>query len=264
MRIDLLTVAAIAVVAYLLSVIIHEALGHGLASLLVGLHPTRVTSVDLEVDFTGVVAWKMRFVSAAGCAANVIAALIVLSLQRVTLKASAPTRYFLWLLATVNLLSPAGYLIALSFAGFGDWYDFLQGISYPLYWQVGLTLLGVIIALLGLYVGTRTLDPFLGIDKGQRLRRARKMILISYLTGSIVNTLAAVLNPTSPILILTSAAAASFGGTALILFIWRLVVNARTHSAEVPLTPTRDWVWIGLGCAALLVYFVVLGPGLPR
>lgn len=197
MRIDLLTVAAIAVVAYLFSVIIHEALGHGLASLLVGLHPTRVTSVDLEVDLTGVVAWKMRFVSAAGCAANVIAALIVLSLQRVTHKASAPTRYFLWLLATVNLLSPAGYLIALSFAGFGDWNDFLQGIAYPLYWQVGLTLLGVIIALLGLYVGTRTLDPFLGTDKGQRLSRARKMILISYLTGSIVNTLAATLNPTS-------------------------------------------------------------------
>ncbi len=263
-RIDLLTVAAIAIVAYLLSTIIHEALGHGLASLLLGLHPTRVTSVDLEVSFTGTPIWQVRFVAAAGCAANIIAALIVLALERFTHKASPATRYFLWLLATVNLLIPGGYLMVLSFAGFGDWHDFVQGISQPFYWQIGLTLLGVIISLSGLYIGVRTLNPFLGIDKDQRLRRARQMILVSYLAGSIVDTLAAVLNPTDPMLILISAAAASFGGTAFLLFIWRLVVNARANTAEVLVTPTRNWVWIGLGCAALLVYFVVLGPGLPR
>lgn len=72
------------------------------------------------------------------------------------------------------------------------------------------------------------------------------------------------LNPTSPILILISAAASSFGGTAFLLWIPLAVVKRRATTPDSPLTPRRDWVWIGLGIVALVVYFVVLGPGLPR
>ncbi|GCE15902.1 hypothetical protein [Tengunoibacter tsumagoiensis] len=263
-RIDLITVAAIAIVAYLLGVVVHEALGHGLAALLVGLHPTRVTSVDLEVDFTHIDAWKVRAVAAAGCVANLITALIGLTLQRIIPKMSPGTRYFLWLLTTINLLIPGGYLMVLTFAGIGDWNDFIQGLPNPIIWKIGFTLLGILISLLGLRYGVRSIRPFLGADPSQRRTRAQTLTLISYFVGSLTNTLAGALNPTSPLLILISAAASSFGGTAFLLWIGGLVNKTQAGNAEVFITPTRDWIWIALGGVALIVYFFILGPGLPR
>ena len=93
-RVDILTIAAIAIVTYFLSTLAHEALGHGLASVLVGLHVQRVTSVDLEVSFVGILAWKVRVVAVAGCLANLILAGLAMVLLRVTARKTPTTRFF--------------------------------------------------------------------------------------------------------------------------------------------------------------------------
>lgn len=261
-RIDIVTVSAIAIVTFLISTVAHEALGHGLASLLVGLHPTRVTSVDLEVSFTGVPAWKVRVVAAAGCAANLVLAGIAITLMRILRPQTPTTRFFLWLLGTNNLLIPGGYMMVLTFLGIGDWNDFVQGLPNVFIWQLGITLLGIILSLAGLFWGARNIDPFLGTQK--RGRRALTLTLTAYLAGATANTLAGVLNPTSPMLILISAAASSFGGTVWLLWINAAVRKPDATTSPVALTPQRNWLWIALGIAALLVYFLLLGPGLPR
>lgn len=263
-RIDLLTSAAIAIVTYLVSVIVHEALGHGLATLLVGVPPIRLTSVDLEWNEKLVQVWQLRVVAAAGSVGNLVTALIGMALLRWLRNLSVPTRYFLWLLTTNNLLIPGGYMMVLTLAGIGDWDAFVQGLPAVLVWRIGITLVGIIISLLGLFWGARNLDPFLGQERSQRVHRSWTLILTSYLVGSTVDTLAGVLNPTSPILILISAAASSFGGTAFLLWIPWIVSKSQATAPDPPLTPRRDWLWIGLGMAALVVYFVGLGPGLPR
>lgn len=266
-KIDLLTVAAIAIFTYLLCSITHEALGHGLAALLLGLHPEHVSSVDLSVSYVGVPDWKRRIVNAAGCGAQLVVALLALGLMRLTRKGSATTRYFLWLFSTTNLIIPGGYLMVLTFAGFGDWDSFVQGLSSPLAWRIGLTLLGVLISLLGLYLGARNLEPFAGRattgPDGRRKRRV-KLTFTAYLAGSATLTLSSIFNPVSPLLILISGAAASFGGTAFLMFINSVMRRPLATTPEIPLTPTRNWFWIGLGIVALIIYFVVLGPGLPR
>ena len=261
-HIDILTVSAIAIVTFLISTIAHEALGHGLASLLVGLHPTRVTSVDLEVSFTNIPAWKVRVVAAAGCVANLVLAGIAIILLRVLRTVTPTTRFFLWLLGTNNLLIPGGYMMVLTFVGIGDWNDFVQSLPNVFVWQLGITLLGVIISLTGLFWGARNIDPFLGTQK--RGRRALTLTLTAYLAGATANTLAGILNPTSPLLILISAAASSFGGTIWLLWINAFVQRPRPTTPAIALTPQRNWLWIVLGIVALLVYFLLLGPGLPR
>src|SRR5213079_3147475 len=113
------------------------------------------------------------------------------------------TRYFLWLLSTTNLLIPGGYLMVLTFAGIGDWDSFVTGLPSPLIWKLGLTLLGILISVLGLYIGARNLDPFAGRSMtGPETRRQRrvKLTFIPYLVGSSVLTLSAVFNPSSPLL----------------------------------------------------------------
>ena len=261
-RCDRLTIAAVAVVAYLCSVVTHEALGHGLVAILLGLHPTRVSSVDLEVSFLHVPLWKMRLVSAAGCAANLLLAAFAMVAGRFSTRRSAATRYFLWLLATIDLLIPGGYLMVLTFPGIGDWGDFVRGLSHPTLWKSGLTLLGIAISFYGLRWGVRHLEPFLGGPYSRR--RAWSLTLVPYLAGSATNTLAGVLNPTSPWLILISAAAATFGGTSWLLWIGALAARRRQPEPALQNLLARDRGWLVAGAVSLLIFFLVLGPGLPR
>jgi hypothetical protein len=259
---DRLTIVAIAITAYLCAVVMHEACGHGLMAILLGLHPTRVTSVDLEVSFRNVPMWKMRAVSAAGCAANLLLAALATLAARFAAHRSAATRYFLWLVATIDFLSPGGYLMALTFPGIGDWGDFVRGLSHPLVWKSGLTLLGVGISVYGLRRGARHLAPFLGGPSHRR--RAWTLTLLPYLAGSTANTLAGALNPTSPRLILISAAAATFGGTCWLIWIGSIAARRPAAQPVAENALTRNVPWVLAGIVSLLIYFLVLGPGLPR
>jgi len=261
-RVDLLTVGAIAVVAYLISIITHEALGHGVAALLVGSHVNHVSSVDMDASSVG--PWQDRVVAAAGCLAQFILAAVTLTWYRLRPPQGANNRYFLWLLAHLNLFIPAGYLMALSFAPFGDWNAFVQGLPAQFVWRIGLTTLGVAISFGALVSAARGLDAFLGRDKRTRGRRGVALTLAPYLVGGVVNTLAGALNPISPLLILISAAAASFGGGAFLAWTSAFIGAPRATTTAEPLTPTRSALWLTLGVVAVLIYFLALGPGLPR
>ncbi|HUY78985.1 MAG TPA: hypothetical protein VMV29_19585 [Ktedonobacterales bacterium] len=260
--IDLVTVGSIAVVVYLISVFTHEALGHGVAALIVGAHVNQVTSVDLDASSVG--GWSDRFVAAAGCLAQFILGGVSLAFYRTRPPRQANARYFVWLLAHLNIFIPAGYLMALSFASFGDWNAFVQGLPDAFFWRLGLTALGVALSFAAQFSAVQGLDPFLGREIHMRRRRGFALTLAPYLVGGVVNTLAGALNPVSPQLILISAAAASFGGAAFLGWMGFWVYGAREHTPETPLTPTRSMLWIGLGVIALLIYFLALGPGLPR
>ena len=156
---------------YLVGVIAHEALGHGLAALLVGVPPLRVTSFDLQWNEKLAQAWQLRVVAAAGSIGNLVTALIGMALLRWLRNLSASTRYFLWLLTTNNLLIPGGYMMVLTLAGIGDWGTFVQGLPAVLLWRIGITLVGIIISFLGLFWGAHNLDSFLGQEQSQRVHR---------------------------------------------------------------------------------------------
>lgn len=256
--------AAIGLTASLLGTIFHEALGHGLAALAVGLHPSRVSSVDLVVSFLGEPLWKVRLVAAAGCLGNLVLAALAMAGYRLAARRAAATRFFLWLLAATNLLSPGGYLMVLAVPGIGDWGDFVRGFAHPWAWKIALTLLGIATSLLGLAWGSRQLATFL--PPKHSFRDGFRLALIPYLAGGLIATLAGVFNPTSPLLILTSAMAASFGGTAWLL--WIGSIAGRRPGLAAPGSPALRWerspAWLGAGAAAAVVYVAVLGPGLPR
>lgn len=261
---DLLTIGAMAIVAYLISAFTHEALGHGVASLIVGAPIQHVTSLDLASDLSHVTPWGARFVDAAGCLAQFILAGVMYLIYRRTPSASGNWRYFTWLLYFINVLIPAGYLMALSFAPFGDWNAFVQGLSPEFLWRAGLTAIGAAITLAAMFSGADQLNQFLGRER--RSARAMQLTATTYLVGSAANTLAGILNPDGAILVLISAAAATFGGT-ICLFWTGFIAGRRPPRVAPPLTPlavTRTPGWLIAGGAALVIYFAVLGPGIPR
>ncbi len=265
--IDLLTVAAIAVITALLNSIIHEALGHGLAAILLGFHPRQVSTTYLDVSYAGVPAWKSRIVDAAGCGAQLIAAMIGFILMGSVQKSKANLRFFLWLFTCCNIFAVGGYLMVPTLLGFGDWESFVQGLPSPIVWKLGLEILGLAISCSGLYLGLRYLDDFSGRTASgpdSRRRRRAKLIYTSYLAIGTAGTVAAIFNPLSPELILVSGAAATFGGNAFMLFMLAFGHKPLPTTPQQPMTPTRSWLWLYLGLVALFIEFVVLAPGLPR
>src|SRR2546427_10935051 len=113
-------VIAISAVAYALADMVHEALGHGLLSLLVpGVKVISISTVALSS--TG----SSRIVAAAGMIANIIAGSVSLSLFA-NRRQFTPGSYFLWLFAGVNLMN-IGYLLYSGVLRSGDWSEVIAG-----------------------------------------------------------------------------------------------------------------------------------------
>jgi hypothetical protein len=262
-RIDLVTVVAVAVVAYCLTNIIHEGLGHGGACLLVGGKPQVLNAVFFQSAEEGMSAAAVRVLNAGGSVANLIAAAFAwLAVRRV--RQPGTLHYFLWLMLALNLLTAFGYLLFSGIGGFGDWAVFVDDLGPPLLTRSILALVGAV----GYFywipkIIMPVLNPYLGRDRKVRGARARRLSLLPYLVGGTVFVIAGLFNPLGWELVLLSAAAASFGGTSLLA--WypggpdrRFREMAPESLAGIP----RSWAWIAAALVVAALFIGVLGPGI--
>ncbi|HET8946204.1 MAG TPA: hypothetical protein VFQ07_04415 [Candidatus Polarisedimenticolia bacterium] len=259
--IDIPTVIAIAALAYTLSNMTHEALGHGGAAVLLGARPTMLNAIFLNYDEATVSETARRWISASGSIADLLVGLPALAL--VPRARSTRWRYFLWLFAAVNILTAFGYLLYSGVAGIGDWSRVFAGLA-----PEGLIRAVLIAAGAALYfiVAPRLLaprlDPFLGREPGVRERRARLLSLLPYLAGSVSLAVAGILNPLGWKILLISAVAAGFGGTSLLAWYFTIPRKPAPDTAEPPLGLPRSTAWIAAAGVVLLFFVFVLGPGI--
>ncbi len=257
------TVGAIAVVAYALGNVVHEGLGHGGACLLVGGRPEELNAIFFECAVEGLPSSAGRWLAAGGSIANLVVAALAWASLRTLPSRWGRARDFAWLVLTVNVLQPFGYLLFSGLGGIGDWAVVVRGLQPALGWRLGLAVLG---AVLYFWVAPRLLmpelEPFLGSVMEERVARSRTLALVPYLAGGTTFVLAGLLNPHGLSLVLISAAAASFGGTSLLAWypgVWAR--RAPAGSAEPSLGVARSWPWLALAAVVLGVFVGVLGPG---
>jgi hypothetical protein len=259
--IDLVTVVAIAVLAYTIANVVHEGLGHGGAALLLGARPTMLNAIFFNYDESTVSRTAQRLISAGGSVANLLVGLPSLALA--PRMRSTRWRYFLWLFAAVNILTAFGYLLYSGIGGIGDWYRVIEGFTPAILFRAGLTVAG---AVLYFIVAPKLLmpplDPFLGQDPAVRERRARTLSLIPYFAGGVALILAGILNPLGWMLVLISAAAASFGGTSLLAWYPAIPRAPEPGTSEPPLGIERSIGWIVAAAVVLFFFALVLGPGI--
>lgn len=259
---DFFTIIALSVIAYSGASLIHEAFGHGIASLLVGIAPKGLTSISLDVDWANVSAEKVIFIGAAGTIANLVAGFVFLWLLQKSARKdiSSSWRYFLWLSMTINFLHGAGYLPMVWF--FGDWKYVVEagGLEPQIIWKIGLTIVGTAIYFVfGMWLAGRYLEPFLGQDAPTRISRAQRLTWVPYLVGSSVLCAAALFHPNGSGMA-ALAAAEWFGGTSLLFFLPFVVEKPKPYS-QTPLRIGQSYKWIIVGCLILVAFIVVLGPG---
>jgi hypothetical protein len=115
--------------------LVHEALGHGIASWLTGDRILSLSTVAIQN------ATANRWVSAAGTSANCIAGVLCFLVLR-RMRQLTPVAYFLWSFGAYNLLN-SGYLVTSAVLNSGDWANVIAGLSPAWLWRCVLGLAGI-------------------------------------------------------------------------------------------------------------------------
>jgi hypothetical protein len=255
-----LTLVAVAFVAYAIANVAHEGVGHAGACLAVGGQPIALSAVHFEGDLSGLAPWTRRVQAAGGTLTNIALGLACFILLRRG-RGATPGRYFLWLLGTLNLLQASGYWLFSGIGGIGDWAVVIDRLAPAWAWRLGLAVLGGAAYLATIVLSLRLMLPFVG-DGEQRLRRALALTLVPYFAGGLLYVAAGLLNPHGFLLVLISAAAASFGGASAFAWMTQLLRNTKSYPPSpgpgLALPASRGWQLAGI--VAALVFVLVLGP----
>lgn len=256
-RDDALTLASFGVVAFAVTDQTHEALGHGLATLITGGKLIALTTCYLNS-----VGGSERWIPASGGLANLAVGMIALALLLILPKPSPQMRYFLVLVVAFNLFFAAGYPVYSAIALFGDWAAVISGLAPAWLWRTLLAILGVASYYLSMQFVARVIRPFGSSSKGPTRDRLRRITLIPFLAAVGLAFLGGLPNPRGWAMVFSAAvpvAAASFGLTQMDHVPEACRPNPTAPGAE----PIRRSVrWIVAACLVAVVFVAILGPGI--
>jgi hypothetical protein len=266
--VDTLTVIAIACIAYILGVALHELAGHGGACLLLGGKLRELNAFYVDCDYRQMGDLAIRIVGGAGPLVSLLTGVVsFLLLRRIrqSPKASTHQLFFLWLLGTLGLMTATGYLLLSGIAGFGDFGVGRDGMLFELQpewlWRVGIAVLGFIGYMLAVVCSIRFMEQMIGGSGPNRVARAQRLSLTAYLVGGLVSVLIGLFNPQGLLIVLVSAGASSLGGTSGLA--WGMqMMNRKRQSTQLPFQLLRSWGWVAAGVVVVLFYGIVFGPSI--
>jgi hypothetical protein len=254
---DAPTIVAIGAIAFVVACVSHEALGHGVATLVVGAKPVILTTCYFTSSGS-----DSHWIPAGGGIANMAVGGSALLLGRALRDAAASFRFFLVLVAAFNLFFAASYPAYSGIALFGDWAGVISGLSPSGSWRAVLIAFSVVAYAAALHWTSEVIAPFCGSNEAHAIRRVNRITLLAYMAAIVTACAAAAFNPGGWTIIFSAglpAAAASFGLTQMDHF-------AATRKSKVsvpnagPIARSVPWI---VAAAAVSTFFVgVLGPGI--
>lgn len=250
------TVLAIGVVSFAAVTVIHEALGHGLACLLVGGKALAVSSTELRCD--GPQDGARLAVTAAGSIANIVVGLAAMAAGIVLGPARGVWSYVLWLFGATNLFHAGMYMLIGPLTGFGDWSYVARNLEPTLVWTIGITVLGYGVNVVGSRLARRPVwQPLAGVEEQERETRMRLLTRLPLAAALVVSLAAGLLSPLQPRYALVTSLLAP-----LVLLL--LVRLPSWPERDPPAPPVRiaSWAWVVAGVVVGLGFVLVLGPGL--
>jgi hypothetical protein len=254
-------VTGIALVAYAAANVVHEAVGHGGACLVLGGKPLVLSSVHFECGEQAMSELAVRGVAAGGTIVNfIVGALALVLLKAVNPLHKPHATYFLWLFTTLNLLSAAGYFLFSGVGGIGDWADVARGAMSPLLWRPAMSVIGAALYFLLARQSAQWLRSLVGSGELSR-KRSTLLTVPAYFAGGVLYCLSGLFNPVGPVLIGISAAASSFGGASGLLWLTQFLRRGG-HSAPPVAVLDRSYAWIVAGCVVSLIFVAILGAGI--
>lgn len=241
------TIISMAVLASATATLLHEGVGHGLTAWLRGSIPTELTSNHLSSMRPD------RWVDAGGTLVNLAVGFISLWVSRICGN-RANLRYFLWILAALNLLPGAGYFLFSGIFGFGDWQEVIRGLPHQVLLRIIMTIFGAALYVSVVRLLAVAVTPFCS-------RRPTYNIVgrLPYYAACLFSCAAGVIDPLGVKLFLLSTVPAAFGGSSGLMWADSLL-PARPPERRLLVSRGPTW-WIA---AAVLgtSYVVILGRGI--
>ena len=220
------TIIALAVLASVIGSLLHEGLGHGVTAWLRGDLVTEWTSNHLDSVRPD------RLVDAGGTLVNLIAGFAFYFAARAA-GSRANLRYFLWLLAALNLLHAAGYFLFSGALGLGDWAQVIAGLPHQGALRVAMAVTGAL-----LLRGIPALDCDWAAALLPQPREYNATGRLPYYASCIYMCMAGALDPLGFKLMLLSTLPAYFGG--LSGFLWGDVFLRGQREPDEVLTVRRS------------------------
>jgi hypothetical protein len=258
---DRITLVSIAMLAFIVADIAHEAFGHILGFYLAGgrsalLSTTRLT----EWVKLGDPQW--RIFDLGGPFGNLTFAFLAWLVQRFVRSRPLPLKVFLWLLMAFSLFWAFGYLIFCGVLGRGDWMALIEGTRFL--WPGRFLFLGMgfVLYRASIRLAAKELRWFIpNLDSSAKQRVAR-LISISYISGGAIACAGAMLDPRGPSEILNSGALSSFGAAVGLLYVPRIFLNLPAKPCLANTRILRDLPWLIAAAAGAIYYIGILGPGI--
>jgi hypothetical protein len=255
---DAVTLGALGILAYVASMMTHEALGHGAFCIASGGHNVMLTGWAEGCNLDPV---PLR-ITAAGPTVQFCAGLLAwFALRCLGAGNSVVLRSFFWLYMAFNLFISSGYIAFSGVTGFGDSAVIIAGRSQHGLLRGILVLIGAFLYYLSMWAAALELTRIIGSNNGHR--RPWRFVCIPYLAAGALACCAGSLNRTMPPgLALALAAASSFGAGSGMVTLPYLQRRAEMR-APVPESYIRRRVaWIVAAAVTGATFVFVLGPGL--
>ncbi len=241
------TIISMAVLASAAATLLHEGAGHGVIAWLRGDVPTQLTSNHLSSMRPD------RWVDVGGTLVNLCAGAASLVASRAA-GSRANLRYFLWILAALNLLPGAGYFFFSAITGFGDWQEAIRGLPHQAALRTVMAIFGAALYMFVVRLLAAAVRPFC-------LRRATYNVVgrLPYCAACLFSCAAGVFDPLGLKLFLVSTLPAAFGGSSGLLWADSLFPAG---PAGPTLLVSRQRTWWMAAAVLGLAYIVILGRGI--
>jgi hypothetical protein len=242
-----LTIAALSVLAAATASLLHEGLGHGVTAWLRGDVVTELTSNHLNAVH------EDKLVDAGGTLVNLSVGVLCLIAARAA-GSRANLRYFLWILAALNLLQGAGYFLFSGVLGLGDWAQVMAGLPHQILLRTAMAATGAMLYAVFLRRLVVELQPFAPHRADYNVAGR-----LPYYSACLFMCAAGALDPMGIKLFFLSTVPAFFGGLSGLL--WGDFFIPRSAPSQT-LVVHRSWLVVATAAILGLVFIAELGGGI--
>lgn len=250
-----MTIASIALIAFILADTLQQGLGHALPALLTIAPFGMLTAAGWSS------AYDNSLIDSGGMLVNFAVALLA-ALALLTWRRSPPhPRLLLLLLCAFSLFAGSGYLVFAGLTDFGDWYSLLEGHTAWNLLRILLVVAGALLWISSLFITGSLLSRRCGALRSDR-RRLFRLAFVSWLSAVLLACVSAAVNRIGIKFVLLSEFPATVFAQIALLLVPLCIPRAPSQPVTPPQPITRSWNWVAFSAAFTFAFIVLLGRGL--
>jgi hypothetical protein len=245
---NLITIAAIGLIAYVSADFAHHALGHGGACLALGGKIKSLSSIFVDCSLRGTA------IDLAGPIANLVLGLIALLVVRF-LNSPSTTRLFFILVAAFNLFWIELQFVFSAATKTDDWAWAIKQLSINDLCRYSMVVVGILIYIITIRIIANLITPF-----AQLSVRVKIIVAITWIAAGVIAIATAVFDAHPLTALLQSAVPQSLLLAIGLLFLPRAALEFSVKK-KVALPIEFSFAWVGAAAIIAILSILFLGPG---